>query len=370
VSDLFRTPEDFAEEAHQLYVVGQYDEALDRLRDGVTLFPYAAELHVGMGYARLAREEFAWARLAFEDGIALEPNHEDGLAGLGETLLKVGQQERGLKCFQQIRDLGYEQDHDLMMQIGRALFREGFFDEARKIFAIIVHEHPESAEAASCVAYTLHRLGDESGCLLWLRRALELDSDDVEVHVYLGNVLYDRGDYNESLYHYGRTTPADHFEELAIWRLIELRKSVYHLSPDDPELKPWVDRIGELVVDPGTDEILLSQIEATRPDGSFRDPKQLDFFGAALVDLPGMRKRAGDVHRVALSDGTTYQGSFDDIVLQMKQDDREWAGSSISDYMESIARQESVETGVNVPTNDTESFIRGMVATGRLEITH
>lgn len=369
VSDLFRTPEDFAEEAHQLYVVGRYDDALAHLREGVALFPYAGELHVGIGYARLAREEFAWARLSFEDAIALEPNHEDGLAGLGEALLKVGQRERGVACFDRIRELGYDEDHDLMLQVGRALFREGLFDDARRFFAVIVSEHPESAEAAACVGYTLHRLGDEPGCMLWLRRALDLDPEDFEAHVYMGNLLYDRGDYNEALYHYGRTRPADHFEELAIWRLVELRKSVYHLTPDDPELQPWLLRVGELSADLGPDERILYEIEATRPDGTFRDPRQLDFFGALLTELPGMKKRTGDVHGVALADGTTYLGSWDDIVLQMKQDDREWAGRSVSDYMESMARQQSVETGVRVPTTDTESFIRGMVATGRLEIT-
>src|SRR5437660_3155464 len=44
------------------YNEGQYDEALSVLREGLVLYPNSVELHVGVGYAQLAREEFAWAR--------------------------------------------------------------------------------------------------------------------------------------------------------------------------------------------------------------------------------------------------------------------------------------------------------------------
>src|SRR2546427_9351532 len=56
---LFRSlsSDDYDERAHQLYNDGQYDEAIEALRTGLGLYPHAEELHVGMGYARLAREE-------------------------------------------------------------------------------------------------------------------------------------------------------------------------------------------------------------------------------------------------------------------------------------------------------------------------
>ena len=56
----FLSSEEYDERAHALYNEGQYDEALDLLREGLSLYPHAVELHVGVGYARLARDEFAW----------------------------------------------------------------------------------------------------------------------------------------------------------------------------------------------------------------------------------------------------------------------------------------------------------------------
>src|SRR5450432_3821712 len=94
----FLSSEEYDEQAHQLYNEGQYGDALSVLREGLALYPNSVELHIGVGYARLAREEFAWARRSFEEALVLEPEHEDGLAGLGETLLKMGQDAAAMRC--------------------------------------------------------------------------------------------------------------------------------------------------------------------------------------------------------------------------------------------------------------------------------
>ena len=157
-----------------------------------------------------------------------------------------GERDRALKYFDQLLALGFREDHDLMLQVGRALFREGVVDQARGFFEIAVECHPNSTDACACLGYAAHRGGDEAGALLWLRRALELDGGHSEARVYLGNLLYDRGEYDAALYHLERTEPQEHLEELALWRLIELKKSVYRLSAGDPELRPWTMRLRRL----------------------------------------------------------------------------------------------------------------------------
>jgi len=62
MSDPFLSSDEYSERAHELYSQGAFDDAVDVLRDGLSVYPFAAELHVGLGYARLAREEYAWAR--------------------------------------------------------------------------------------------------------------------------------------------------------------------------------------------------------------------------------------------------------------------------------------------------------------------
>ena len=58
MSEAFRSSDEFDEQAHQLYNQLRYDEALEVLRDGLAVYPGSVELHVGMGYAYLAREDF------------------------------------------------------------------------------------------------------------------------------------------------------------------------------------------------------------------------------------------------------------------------------------------------------------------------
>src|SRR5947207_2746402 len=104
MSDPFLSSDDYDERAHQLYNEGQYDEAIDTLREGLGLYPHAVELLAGMGYARLAREEFAWARHAFEEARGLDPGHEDTPAGQGEVLLKLGERAAPLPCSERVPD--------------------------------------------------------------------------------------------------------------------------------------------------------------------------------------------------------------------------------------------------------------------------
>src|SRR5690242_12892036 len=106
----FLSSEEYDERAHAFYNEGKYDEALAVLKEGLSLYPHAVELHVGLGYARLAREEYAWARRSFDEALVLDGEHEDALAGLGEILLKIGKQDDALAAFRQTLTLGYQDD--------------------------------------------------------------------------------------------------------------------------------------------------------------------------------------------------------------------------------------------------------------------
>lgn len=370
MDDRFLSSDDYDEHAHQLYNDGRYDEAIDLLREGITLYPSSVELHVGMAYAYLAREEVAWARRSFEMVLALDPDHEDALAGYGEILLKVGDRRGALHAFEQILELGFKDDHELMLQIGRALFREGLLAAAQRFFEYAVNAQPDCPEASACVGYAAHRLNDDSGALYWLRRALEIDPHYSEARIYLGNMLYDRGETEAALHHFHHTVPEDHYDELGIWRLIELKKGVYLLPDDDPELRPWYARLGEVAGEPDAVDLMLAEVEATQPDGSLRDPAQLELFGTLLTELHAMQKRpaAGGPHAVTTLSGRTLRGSWEEILEQMKAADREWAHAPMPEFMADLARRGVAETGVIIPTTDAEAFILGSVAAGVLRI--
>jgi tetratricopeptide (TPR) repeat protein len=365
----FLSSEEYDERAHQLYNEGQYDEALDVLREGLALYPNAVELHVGVGYARLAREEYAWGRRSFEEALVLDPDHEDALAGLGETLLKFGQQDAALKSFRRILELGYQDDVDLMLQAGRALFREGVIEDAKQFFEVAVQQAPESAEAVACVGYADHRLGNDDAAIATLRRALQLDGDHAEARIYLGNILYDRGEYEAALYHLDRTSPEDHWDELGIWRLVELKKSIYRLKDDDPEITPWDERLNELGGEVDDIDEMLAEIEAKAADADrFESKSQLELFGALLSELAEAKQEDTDQHCVVTKGGREFDGTWEDIVRGMRDASTATAGRSLYEFMLLEARREQARTGTQIPTRDAESFVRGSADAGLLRI--
>ena len=376
MSSQFLSSEEYDERAHQLYNEGRYDEAIEVLQEGLAIYPNAVELHVGIGYAQLAREEFAWARAAFEHALTLEPEHEDGLAGLGEVLLRLGQDEPALRCFRRTLELGYTDDVDLMLQIGRSLFREGstreradFFEASQEFFDAAVKQAPESAEAIACVGYARHRLADDDGAISALRRALQLDGEHAEARIYLANILYDRNDHQTALYHFERTGPEDHWDELGLWRIIELKRSLYKLEENDPELKPWDDRLTELGA--GLDDIDEMLMELDAASGAESAPPaesargQLELFGSLLSTLAD-KQSAVDHHQVEVA-GSKYQGSWEEIVRRMR-DAIGVPSNSMHEFMNEVATHGYRQTGVHIPTDSAEKFIKASATAGLLRI--
>ncbi|NOT07768.1 MAG: tetratricopeptide repeat protein [Gemmatimonadales bacterium] len=370
MSDAFLSSDDFDEQAHQLYNQGRYDEALETLKDGLAIYPSAVELHIGMGYAHLAREEFAWSRRAFEQALALDADHEDALAGMGEALLAVGDQAGALQRFERLLQLGFQEDHEMMLQAGRALFRSGLLAQAYRYFDLAQTADANCSEAAACLGYVSHRLGRDGGAFFWLKRTLAIDPKYVEARIYLANMLYDRGESGAALTHFEKTDPDDHFDELGLWRTIELKKTLYRLADDDLELSAWVARLGELAPEPDPTEDLLAEIEAQQPDGTVRDPNQLELFGVLMADLPGMQRKHGraDAHQVATLGGSLLRGTWDEILLQLKAAEHATEHLSLSEFMAGLARSGREETGVIIPLTDAEAFIRGSAEAGVLRI--
>ena len=257
----FANCDDWDERANRLYEVGAYDEALEVLRHGLDVFPDAAVLHTGMGYVRVAREEWVWARQAFEHAIRCDPADADAWVGLGETLLKFGKVERAMECFAQLSPPAAE-EVDLHVGIGRALYSEGLLDEARDWLHDLAAMHPNCAEAAAALGYVLHVLGDEVDARQHLRRALWLEPQLHEARVYLAHLLYEGGSLPAALRELERVPPEEHWDGIGVWRLIELCRALRGWPEDDPRLAPWQARLLELETEPDRLDHLFAEVEA------------------------------------------------------------------------------------------------------------
>lgn len=336
----FLSSEEYDERAHRMYDNGDYEGALETLKEGIQLYPHSVELYVGLGYTRLAREEYVWAKQHFERALVLDGEHEDGLVGLGEVMLRFGRRHEALAYFERARESGCAEDLDLLLSMGRALYRERMFEHAREVFVEAVRVHRDSAEALAALGYTLHRLSDETGARRELRAALELDSELYEARIYLAHLLYDSGDWGAALGEFERVPVGDHWDSLAIWRVIELKRAIGGTEPGSASLAMWEARLEELEADIDPVDELLAEIET----------------GSAHAEALRPSNEAPSMHRVRLTDGRECTGSYSDIVVQLR-DACGQPHESVAQFMRRHAAEERVRSGVVLPDEDPETFI-------------
>ena len=154
---------------------------------------------------------------------------------------------------------------------------------------------------------------------------------------------------------------------------MELKKTIYHLKDDDAELKPWEERLNELAGEPDDIDEMLAEIEQQAADQAAEEAKgQLELFGGLLSTLADQRgtplRREEPSHEVLTREGKPFRGSWDEIVLMMRDANTAFVGRSMQEFMATEARRGYSLTGVTIPTRDAESFIRGSADAGLLRI--
>jgi Tfp pilus assembly protein PilF len=327
-------------------------------------------LYVGLGYTRLAREEFVWAKQSFERALVLDPEHEDGLVGLGEALLRFGEEAEAIALFRKASETCRD-DLDLMMTMGRALYRERIYGEAKDVFETIVSQHTDSAEAAAAYAYVLHRLEDETGARRQLRRALHLDPDYHEARIYLGLLLYDRGDWAGAAREFERVPMAEHFDSLAVWRLIELKRSLTGTKSDN-DVVTWEKRLEELESDPDPIEEMLAEIEAAAETDAASESEcdsDSDSDDTSLEEMALVVRREIDAHRLQLPDGGTYTGTWQALVEKICNAKGE-PGESVAQFMQRHAAEAHARMGVALPAEDPKEFLMAGERAGYWQIEY
>lgn len=354
----FLSSEEYDERAHRYYDDGNYEAALDTLKEALRLYPHSVELYVGLGYTRLAREEFVWARHAFERALVLDPEHDDGMVGMGESLLRFGQAEEALRLFGHVRASGCGEDLELLLTMGRALYRERLYTEARDVFEEAVELHPNSAEAAAAYGYVLHRLDEETAARRQLRRSLHLDTEYHEARIYLGHLLYDRGDWVGAAREFERVPPTEHWDTLALWRLVELKRALEGLEPGASALAVWERRLEEVEGTPDPVEELLAEIEAgALPAGE-----------SGVNPTVVRRESEGSVHRVHLPDGGVVVGTWADIVEGIRR--ARAPAETVAQFMRRTADEAQARAGVKVTAEDARSFVLAGARAGFWQIEY
>jgi len=349
----FWSAEEYDRQAQERYETGDYDAALEILREGASLHPEAVELRVSLGFTQLAREEFVDARRAFFAALALEADHEDALAGIGETHLKLGERARGLAAFERVLDLGFSGDGDLMLSIGRALVREELLDHAERFFRLAV-EADGGADATADLAYVVHRQGRGAEARRWFEAALERDPDNHDVRALVANDLYEAGDRRGALEQYERIPAAAMWDSLTLWRVIELLRACRREPDEGAAVRPYLERLDELFDASSPEDRLIEEVATTFGDyPEVRASGQFDLF------RPGAESsRAAGEPRPR-----DWNGVVRMLCRMSSNPDR-----TVEQFMEDTAHRVQLATGLALPTDDPGAFLEASVRAGVLRL--
>ena len=349
-------------EAQRLYEVGDYDQALGLLKHALHRYPDSIELLVSLGYTRLAREEYAFARLAFRRALQIEQEHEEALAGIGDAMLKLGDRAGAFRAFDKLVELGFDRDVEIMICVGRSLLREDLLRRAERFFRLAEKADPKNPDAALDLAVTFYRGGDMEGALFWSCEATKLDPDLLAARALYGNVLYERGDFHAALEQLETIRAPKVSDPAVAWRIIELKRRLRDLDPDSDELQPYLLVLEELTGDPSPEDRILAEVEAEAAGQVTRSSlAQLDLFGRPPEAV--MREH----HRVRAANGMIYEGNWEAIVRDMRNRSDQSALSMV-DFMRAEAFRLHARTGVAVSWETARAFIKDSARVGALAI--
>lgn len=351
----FWGPDDYDLNAQKRYEAGELDAAIQILREGTAIYPEVAELRVSLGYTELAREEFAWARRAFAGALRLEPDHEDALVGLGEALLKLGERSRAFRAFDRVLELGFSEDADLMVSIGRILLREALFERAERFLRLAADADPNGAEAPTDLGSVLQQLDRLDEAHEWFERALRRDPENHDARALLGNLEYEAGDRRAALEHFEGIPTAALWDTLTIWRIVELKRA-FEEPGSESGITPYVSRLEELFAPmPPADQLIDDLVTGLAGVSDVSDfaPGQMDMF------RPGAERggRQSDERR------QDWEGIVQAMCRSSAEPER-----TLLEYMRDTARRIRVLTGIRIPDDDPEAFLKASATAGVLHI--
>ena len=150
---------------------------------------YPAE--AGLGYAALARRDWAAAVSHFDKAIAAKPAYPPALAGKGEALLAMGRTAPALEAFEAalavdatltaissrvdvLKFRGAQQN----IEGARKAAESGRLDEARRLYASAIDASPQSGFLYRELAVIDQKAGDSTAALSHAERAVSLDPGD------------------------------------------------------------------------------------------------------------------------------------------------------------------------------------------------
>jgi tetratricopeptide (TPR) repeat protein len=167
-------------------LAGRVDEAEASLREAIGISPGANEPYLLLGRHYLEAQRFDEATRVLHDSLERIGDRPDTLVTLGETYRRLGESEKARELFQQAIALD-DMDGELWYRVG--LTHRGDDPAAQSAFQRSLQLDANHTGSLSELGLILWRSGHADEGEASVRRAIEVDHDNVWAHVHLGTIV-------------------------------------------------------------------------------------------------------------------------------------------------------------------------------------
>lgn len=254
----YRDSHEFEEEAYRHWEKGNCEKALAIFKKGLLVHPGSPTLLCGVGYSYLAMEEYLLARRSFEEAYKVAPAEIDVLIGLGESLLPFSEYENALSLFRQALMKNSQNEPEIPFIIARSLCRMGMWKESKALYCQSLNMGlTNEPELFLGMGICGQHLG-ETDFKKYIQKAIELEPHYYEALSYLGNVLYDEGNFKDAFDCFKKIPPEFHGDPTSIKRAMLMAME----KEDIDRVIEYAIRLSDILPHLGTpDEVMLSVLD-------------------------------------------------------------------------------------------------------------
>jgi predicted CXXCH cytochrome family protein len=170
--------------------------------------PETAEFYFELAEAYAHIGQFDDAIRRYREAVSRKPGFRAAWVGLGTTLSKSGQDDRGAEALRQALELDAN-DASILNDLGLILLRQGDLNEAAATFRRAVESDPDFSEAHNNLGGVLRQTGDGVGAERSYRSAIRLQPDYAAAHDNLATLLMGKGDFAQAEHHFRKSIEAD-----------------------------------------------------------------------------------------------------------------------------------------------------------------
>ncbi|MDB4967309.1 MAG: Tetratricopeptide 2 repeat protein [Myxococcales bacterium] len=176
---------------------GNYERALERLKDALEIDPGLWEAWYDAGYIELLRHHTDEAIAALEKAHGILPTHAPTVAALGQAYLAAGRTADAVKVLRGFveKQPNAKEANAARVQLANAQRRAKKLDEATETLRAVLRLEPRSAPALSALGMVYEARGQHDLADLVLHRALDIDKESkaaADVYNNLGLVALAR----------------------------------------------------------------------------------------------------------------------------------------------------------------------------------